>query len=196
MAFGEGRMGPGLGWLWPGMLLAAATLCGCGASVGMASQARVIDRTVARYGPELGYHVFPLGSQGLVLGATAVYFPPRGGECCHEFRLRSQFGYAVLPLPHEGRLGFEFLLGPSLGNWGGAQGGRGALGGMTEIALPWRVTHTRDLWEQKTLETIGILLPKIGMEMLAPLGSGSHQPQTALEVSLNFRLVQWHTALP
>lgn len=174
----------------------AWALCGCGTSVGINSQIHAIDRDVARYGPELGYHYYAFESQGLVVGATGMYLPPRGAACCHEFRIRPQAGYGILPLPHQSRLGFELLTGPSFGRMEAQGDGHWGIGGMAELGVPLRLTHTRDLWEQSLFETIGILVPKVGLEIVSPLGAIRHQPLTALEISINFRLFQWYKALP
>lgn len=170
---------------------------GCGLSLGESVQPHSLDRERTVVGPELGYTAYVLNSQGMTVGSRATFFPKRASGCCYEFRAHGEVGYGVLPLPYTSALGFEAGIGPTIGNVGVANEGHFALGGEANLGIPLRVTRSRDLWEvNPKLEPIGLLVPRIGLEMLSPVGNVDHRPITAIQFSLTFRYLQWLTILP
>jgi hypothetical protein len=171
---------------------------GCGLSVGPMTHTPVSYRASTVLGPEVGYRAYWLRSQGLFAGGTAAYLPRQADGCCHEVHSRLDFGYGVLPLAHESRLGFEAALSPTAGNVGVGDRSSFAYGAGVSLSLPFRVTHTRQLWEQGTLaEPLGLVVPRIGLELLRPTKCAiDHRAVMAFETSVTFRYHEWPTSLP
>ena len=173
------------------------TAVGSGSLIGVSSQLPVLGRDQAGLGPEVGYRGYLLNSQGPLLGASGSILFKTTKSCCHEFRTRVDAGYGVLPLLHESHWGFEATASPTLGNVVVDHRGRFAAGGTGALALLYRVTPSRDLWQQNSIvEPLPLLVPRIGFEFLAPTGPVSHGPVMALEFSITFRYMQWPTIAP
>ncbi len=171
-------------------------LAGCSTSLGAKFQSRLQDDHSLRYGVELSEQIQPFGNRALALRGSIAYFPRTGGACCHEVRVKPELGYVVLPLPEQSRVGVEVMGGASLGNVEVEGDGHFGLGPAVEIGVPLRLSPTRELWEQQTLEYVWLLVPSLGEETLFPAGSVGHRPVIAFEASLNLRLAAWHQILP
>jgi hypothetical protein len=156
-----------------------------------------LSRDHAGLGPEVGYRGYLLNSQGPLLGASGSVLFKTSKSCCNEFRARADAGYGVLPLPHESHWGFEATASPTLGNVAVDDRSRFAVGGAGALALLYRVSRARDLWEENPVaESLPMLVPRIGLEFLFPTGHVSHNPVMALELSITFRYMQWPTIAP
>jgi len=170
---------------------------GCGVSIGESVQPRGLDRGHTVIGPELGYKAYVLNSEGLTTEVRSTFYPKRVNACCYEFRTHGELGFGVLPLPYTSPVGFEMGLGPTIGNVVANSEGHFAVGGEAGIGVPFRVTRNRDLWEANPkVDPIGLLVPRLSVEMLSPVGDVAHRPITAIELSLTFRYMQWLTIFP
>lgn len=179
------------------LILCALVCLGCGSYIGVTTQPAVFDAEHWVVGPEVGYRGYAANSQGLILGGSASFLNKPKDECCYQVRARGEVGYGVCPLLHESHFGFEAALGPTFGNVAVGDQGHFAVGGTATLAVPYRVNRSRDLWQQNAvMESIWLVVPQLGYEMLVPVGDVDHRPRSAMSFSLNVRFMQWPTIVP
>jgi hypothetical protein len=173
------------------------TAAACGTFIGATSQLPALDREKLVVGPEVGWRDYALNSQGFIFGGRASFLPKPEHSCCYEFRVRGDLGYGVFPLLHESHWGFETTLSPTLGNVEVDDKGSFAVGGEFVLAAPFRVNPSKDLWQQNALsESIWMIVPSAGYELLVPMYEGNFRPVSAFEIMINVRFTQWPTVVP
>lgn len=183
----------GRAWIW------ACAVLGAGCSYGAGPTVTVPARGLAREGPRAGLKVaaaLHTGSAG-PFGQSEVDVSAGTTSGLALWRLGLLAGYAVQPLPHRSRVGFEGSGGASLGTTY-SSGGQSAFSWMlaTRLAVPIRMTRSVAPWEVSRLATSYFaVLPFIEFQA-SQLPSEDNLPRFLLQAGLLGRFHNWLPVLP
>jgi hypothetical protein len=177
----------------------AVATAGCGTSLGAALVTDTLPHSTTTAGPTAAFRTQPNGSEGLVIGGSAIALPHgKGGSHGWQGWADLSAGYGVVPLAHASRVGFEAMAGPAAGVLARDERHPFAAGWSFRLAVPVRVSRSRASWQvDSAYEPIGCVVPEVSLAQMFPLDAGvDHHVANYLGFSLSFRYDRWLTVVP